>query len=336
MTSRVWGWGWAVHLAAAVVLLSALGCGGDVGSSESENLAQYPEHAIEMISWATAGGPTDLLARALAKVGPRHFGQRMTVSTREGGAGAVAMQYMAGKRGDGHVLGVFTASGAVNMATGRIGFGPEDLTFLMRVQLDPFLVAVPTASPFSDLAAFFAAARERPGELSVSGFGAASAHFLGFARLKAAAGDPDVRWIPFEGSADAVVAALGGHTTAVHTNYDIVREHVRAGTMKVLGVAVALPMLPGVPTYAEQGFDVAPVHWRGVVGPPGISAELAAMMRRLLEETVQDPEFAEYMEQAGMEYAVMESPEAFRTWVESEVSTSRTLLRELGLLQPER
>ena len=209
---------WASLLATA--LLSAC------GSSPDE--AAFPSRPIEIVSWATPGGPSDLLARALADAAPEHFeGQRVTVMTRQGGAGAAGMQYLKGRAGDPYVLGVFTASGTVNMATGRIPFGPGDFTPILRIQVDPFLVAVREESPFQTLEDLIEAARERPGEVSMSGFGAASAHFLGFQRLRAAAGDPDIRWIAYEGSGDAVVAALGGHTDAAHTNYNIVREHLR-------------------------------------------------------------------------------------------------------------
>ncbi len=165
----------------------------------------------------------------------------------------------------------------------------------------------------------------------MSGFGAASAHFLGFARLLAEAGDPDIRWIAYEGSADAVVAALGGHTDAAHTNYNIVREHLRAGSMRVLGVALPVAALPDTRTYAEQGYDLAPVHWRGVVGPPGLSPDVRADLRARLLRVIEAPEFRAYMEQAAMEYAVMEGSDAFGTWMSKEVDTSRDLLGRLGL-----
>ena len=95
--------------------------------------------------------------------------------TRQGGAGAAGMQYMQGRAGDPHVLGVFTASGTVNVATGRIPFAPEDFTPILRIQIDPFLVGVRDDSPFRTLGDLFEAAHARPGEVSVSGFGAASA-----------------------------------------------------------------------------------------------------------------------------------------------------------------
>lgn len=311
---------------AAVLLALSAGC--DSGSAPGA----FPERAIEIVSWATPGGPSDLLARALAQAAPPFFdGQRVFVATRQGGAGAVGMQYLRRRAGDPHVLGVFTASGTVNMATGRIPFAPSDFTPILRIQRDPFLIAVRSESPFESLESFFAAARDRPGAVSISGFGAASAHFLGFARLREAAGGPNIRWIAYEGSGDAVVAALGGHTDAAHTNYNIVREHLRAGTMRVLASAAAIPALPGVPVYRDLGYDLAPTHWRGIVGPPGLSAEVRGDLRRRLLGAVGAPDFLEYMDRAAMEPAVMEHPDAFGAWMDAEVSASRELLRGLGL-----
>ena len=315
------------QIAVAALAFTVAGC------SSSGSDAAFPSRSIEIVSWATPGGPTDLLSRALAEAAPPHFdGRRVTVMTRQGGAGAAGMQYMQGREGDPHVLGVFTASGTVNMATGRIPFSPEDFTPILRIQIDPFLIAVRDDSPFHTLGDLFEAARDRPGEVSVSGFGAASAHFLGFARLRAAARDPDVRWIAYEGSADAVVAALGGHTDAAHTNYNIVREHLRAGTMRVLGVALPVEALPETPSYAEQGYDLTPVHWRGVVGPPGLTPEAREDLRRRLLAAIEDPGFREYMERAALEYATMEDADAFGVWMAEEVTTSRDMLRRLGIL----
>ena len=316
--------------AVLLAILALISCGPSVDD------AGFPSGPIEIVSWATPGGPSDLLARALAAAAPDHFeGRRVSVMTRQGGAGAAGMQYLRGRAGDPHVLGVFTASGTVNMATGRIPFAPGDFTPILRIQVDPFLVAVREDSPFRTLDDLFEAARSGPGGVSMSGFGAASAHFLGFQRLRAAAADPDIRWIAYEGSGDAVVAALGGHTDAVHTNYNIVREHLRAGTMRVLAVALPVAALGDIPTYREEGYELAPVHWRGVVGPPGLTPEVRADLRERLLATIRTEGFQEYMARAAMEYAVMDDADGFGDWIAGEVETSRALLGRLGLLMHE-
>ena len=321
---------------ATAALVVGVACGSDSRRDENGGAADYPSRPVEIVSWATPGGPSDLLARNLVEVGSEHFGEDMSVTTRQGGSGAAAMRYISSRPPDGHTLGIFTSSGAVNMATGRIPYGPEDFTYIMRIQLDPFLVAVPSESRFADLDDFFAYAEENPGELSIAGFGSASAHFLGFSRLKERAGDPDIRWIAYGGSGEAVVAALGGHTDAVHTNYNIVREHLRAGTMRVLGVSAPVSALPEVPTYAEQGYDVRPVHWRGIMAHGDLPETVVDRIRALLQMTVEDPEFREFMETAAVEEGRFDSAGRFQGWVEREVEESRKLMRSLGLLEEQR
>lgn len=322
-------------LAVAVCLLAA-GCQAeDRSGGSAEQEPDEPAGPIAIVSWATPGGPTDLLSRALARVGPRHFGVDMTVVTRQGGGGASAMRYVLSRPPDGSTLCIFTSSGATNMATGRIPFRPEDFTYLMRIQLDPFLLAVRSESPFEALDGFFAHARENPGDLSVAGFGAASAHFLGFSRLAARAGDPEIQWIAYGGSGEAAVAALGGHTDAVHTNYNIIRENLRAGRMRALGASAPVSALPDVPTYEEQGYDVAPVHWRGVMAHADVSERRANRIRELLQATVEDPEFQEFMETAAVEDGRFQTREAFQEWVREEVESDGELLRELDLVEAE-
>ena len=100
----------------------------------------------------------------------------------------------------------------------------------------------------------------------------------------------------------------------------------------MLGVALPVEALPDTPSYAEQGYDLAPVHWRGVVGPPGLAPEARADLRVRLLAAIEDPGFREYMERAALEYATMEDADAFAVWMAAEVTTSRNLLRRLGLL----
>ncbi|MBI4539109.1 MAG: tripartite tricarboxylate transporter substrate binding protein [Gemmatimonadetes bacterium] len=318
-------------LMAGVAVWCAAGCAQSEAGRAAGGVEAYPQKPITIVSWVTPGSPTDLLARAIASVGPKYFGQRMMVLNKQGGSGAIAMGYLVKRKPDGHTLSITTSSGTVSMAAGHVPFTPEQFTFMMRIQLDPFLIAVRKDSPLNDLPAFFEYASQNPGKLSIAGFGTASAHFLAFQTLRAAAGNPDIRWIAYEGSADANVSVLGGHTNAVHTNYSVVREHIRAGTLKVVGASSKITSLPEVKTYAEQGYNFAPMHWRGVMGPAGMPVELVARIIELLEKTVADPDFVQFMETAGTEYAPGESPEAFQRSVEEELVWARASLDKLHL-----
>lgn len=318
---------------AVILLWLTSAAGGSAGAISEGEIEAYPNQPVTIVSWASPGGPTDLLARTIASVGAQYFGQRINVVTREGGGGAVGMSYLAGQRPDGYTLGITTSSGIISMAAGHIPFSVDDFSGIIGIQNDPFVISVRANSPFQDLEDFFSHAAENPGVLTVSGFGTASAHYLAFARLTAAAGGPQIRWIAYEGSGDANVAALGGHTDAANTNFSVVREHVRAGTMRLLGISTEIPaMRESVRTYAEQGFDVEPMHWRGVQGPPDMPPELITKVRDLLLQTIRDPEFQRFMESTGNEYHTMTEPAAFQEWMRQEQVESRQLLEELGLV----
>lgn len=67
------------------------------------------------------------------------------------------------------MLRVFTASGTINTAPGRIPFAPEHFTRILRTRIDPFLVAVKDDSPSCTLGDLLEAAHARLSEVTVSG-----------------------------------------------------------------------------------------------------------------------------------------------------------------------
>jgi len=297
---------------------------------------EYPTKPVVVVCHASPGGGSDILARHIAKVGEKYFGVDMIVLTKSGGTGAVAMAYVRGQPADGHHITTITASQAVAFAAGKLPFTPADLGFVIRIQDDPYVIVTLTENPYNNLKEFFAYAKEHPGELTMSGYMTASAHSLAFMRVAKLAGEPDIRWIAYESSGDAVTAALGGHVSAAHSNFEMVSEYVRAGKLKILGISTAerIKPAPDTPTYREQGYDLVLSHWRGFYTHPDTPEEVVAKMRSLLKQTIHDPEFEKYMAGAVIEYAdTFASPAEFANWVDSEVKTFKELLREVGAIK---
>ena len=311
----------------SVVLIAVLILGA---ASFGQN---YPNKPIIIVCWSTPGAPNDVFARQIAKVGQKYFGQPINVLTKSGGDGAIAMAYLVGQRPDGYTLSTVTSSQTVGMAYGLMPFRPQQFTDLIRVQEDPFIIAVPIDSPFKNLNDFFEFAKKNPTKLTVAGYGTASAHFLAFSELKSKAGNPEIRWIAYEGGLDAIIAALGHHVDAVHTNYSVVREQLNAGKLRALGISSSakLPQLPNVKTYTEQGYNFTAREWRGIMGSGGMPNAVVARVRALLDKTMADPEFKEYMQNAGVQFGPMEPPGAFQHLVEEEVKSNQALITNLKL-----
>jgi tripartite-type tricarboxylate transporter receptor subunit TctC len=275
------------------------------------------------------------MARQIALIGERYFGVDIKVVNKVGGEGAVAMAHVREQPADGYYIGTFTISQAVAMAAGGVPFTPRDILPLIKVQNDPYVIVTRVEEPFNNLIELFAYAKANPGKLTAGGYGVATAHSLAFQRLLRKAGDPDIRWIPYEGTAPAVIAALGGHVTVANANWGVVSEHVRAGTMKVLGISTTerIDPAPDVPTYTEQGFPLVLSHWRGFYVHPDTPEDVVTEILRLFRQTIHDPEFGEFMALEGQEYAdIFETSAEFAEWYVSEVEEFRVLLREMGLI----
>jgi putative tricarboxylic transport membrane protein len=98
----------------------------------------------------------------------------------------------------------------------------------------------------------------------------------------------------------------------------------------VVGSDKRLERYPDVPTLAEAGFQLPEVpQARGVIGPPGMSAEAVAYYQDLFETIVATPSWKEYVKDREFEPAFMRSQELAR-FVESYTAQIRGTLTEAG------
>src|SRR5688572_22115713 len=78
--------------------------------------------------------------------------QPIEVANKPGGSGAIAFNYVKGKKGDGHVV-LAMATGSFLSAMGRpdLGLGLEHFTPLTAYAMDPQVIAVPAGSKFKTM-----------------------------------------------------------------------------------------------------------------------------------------------------------------------------------------
>jgi len=250
------------------------------------------------------------------------------VITKRGGGGANDLAWLLEQPADGGYISTCTISMVVRIAAGKIPFTGEEFQFVIRIQDDPYVIASLPDKPYNNLKEYFEYAAANPGT-TAGGYGTASAHWLAFTRVAKLAGSPDIRWIAYEGGADAVTAALGGHIDVVHSNYGTIGEHARAGTLKILGISTAdrIDLAPDAPTYKELGYDIVLSHWRGVLCSKEVPDDVVIRMRELLKKTIHDPEFEKFMADNNVNYAdTFASSDEFTQWFLSEVEAFKELL----------
>ncbi len=321
MKSRLW-----------FVLLAAAAVFSGIGAAAAQGFK--PSRPVEFVVHTGPGGGGDVLARALVAVIEKEklLPVRMQVANKPGGNGAVAMAYLAEKKGEAHTIAIFTGIWLTNpLTSAEAKVTMKDLTPIARLVLEPAVIVVKADSPYKTLKDFTDAARKNPGQLKQSGGSPTSRDNVVRQLLQKSSG---AQWafISFPGGGERIAALLGGHVEMMVIEPQEAGEHIRAGSMRVLAQVAAkrLAGFPTVPTLKEAGFDVPVVpQIRGVVAPPGIPADVIAYWENLFAKVAQTASWKKYLEDNQFEDGFQTSAEAGK-FFEQFTDTMRNILKETG------
>jgi tripartite-type tricarboxylate transporter receptor subunit TctC len=265
----------------------------------------FPQTArtIRVIISVPPGGAIDTLVRVLAdQIGKTH-GPTVIVESRPGAAGTIAAEAVARAAPDGNTLLINTNGNIISSILHKVNFDPvasfEPICYLVS---SPQVLVVNSASPYRTLADLVAAARAKPGELSISTVGPNTTQHIAVERFKRLAG-LNLTYVPFTGGTPAVNALLGQHVTAVLQNYIEVGTQIGAGTLRALATSDArrIPPLPDLPTIAESGYpDFATDVWFGLVAPARTPPDTVAQHIEWFRSALIAPEVKERLATQAM------------------------------------
>lgn len=294
-----------------------------------------PTGPVSLVVHAGAGGGNDAFGRAIIAIMEKEkiLPARFQVLNKVGGGSAVAMNYMAEKAGDNHTIGLFVSVYMINPlvqeeATVTMGA----LTPIVNLIFEPALMVVRADSPFKTLGDFVEAAKASPNKMKQPG-GSVLAREAVVRHLLMKKTGAQWSYISFPTAGERVSSLLGGHTDMMLIEPSEEAGLVRGGKLRAIAVVGSdkrLERYPDVPTLAEAGFQLPEVpQARGVIGPPGMSAEAVAYYQDLFETIVATPSWKEYVKDREFEPAFMRSQELAR-FVESYTAQIRGTLTEAG------
>lgn len=277
----------ALALAAAPLLSSA---------PFSAHADAWPQRPFRLLVPYGPGGSSDVVARAVAVEMSRDLGQQVIVENKGGGQGSIATVEAARARPDGYTLILgHVGTLAVNPTMmPNLSYDPRrDFAPIILLAKLPMVFAVGAKVPAATLPEFVALARAKPGVLNYGSAGNGSAGHLAFEMLKTAAAI-DVVHVPYKGTGAQVTDLLAGNIDAAAAGIPGLLPHAQAGKIKIVAVGSAqrLPILPDVPTVAEQGYPgFESSQWFGLLAPAGtpqeaISRLQAAAQRALRTDAV--------------------------------------------------
>lgn len=260
-------------------------------------LAAWPEdRVITMIVAYSPGGGTDLIARAVAPYMEKQLGgnTRIVIVNRAGAGGEIGFAALAAAPADGYTIGFVNTPPLLTIPIERPAqFSWQRFDYIGNVIDDPCNFSVHADSEIRDLRGLQAAAKAKPGEITVGTTGVGSDDHLSMLYFERAAG-VKLRHIPFKGSADVRAAIAGKQIHVAAINIGEALQYMKGGTpiRSLVQMSPARTNLaPELATAREQGFDIEMSSLRGLAAPKGLPPEIRERLVRALERAVADPEF---------------------------------------------
>jgi tripartite-type tricarboxylate transporter receptor subunit TctC len=252
----------------------------------------WPAKPVRIVVAYPPGGGIDVLARQLAdKLAPA-WGQPVVVENKPGANTIVAADAVA--KSDHHTI-LMTTDATFSINPHLYAKLPFDVQrdfapVTMLVLLQQLLVAHPAVS-FNDVKGLIEAARAKPGTINYASYGSGSQPHLAGEMLKNRAGI-DLVHVPYKGISLAVPAVMAGEVQLTFAGIATSMPQLKAGRIKALAIGgqARSPLLPAVPTFAEQGFPEVETHaWFGLFLPAGSPGEAVARIyqdtRKILDQS---------------------------------------------------
>lgn len=251
----------------------------------------FPTKPVRIVVPQTPGGASDALARIVGQKLSEKWGQPVVIENRAGAGGNIGMDAVAKAPADGYTLLMsYVGSHAINVSIyKKLPFDPEaDFSAVATLANVPFVAAANAALPVSNMKELAAYAAKNPVSFGSAGNGSVN-HLLGemFSTLSHA----KMLHVPYKGAAPALTDLIAGQTQLVFTSLPSIAQHIRAGTVKGLGVTGAkrAQAFKDIPTIAESGYPGFVINpWFGLFAPKGtptaLIKQINADIKKILEE----------------------------------------------------
>ncbi|VTY39046.1 Tripartite tricarboxylate transporter family receptor [Xylophilus ampelinus] len=300
-------------------------------------LAQpYPAKPIRLIVPYAAGGGTDFFARTVGQKLAEGLGQPVIIDNKPGAATIIGGDAAAKASADGYTALVADSTTlAVNPSLyKKLPFDPakdlQPVTLTARFAM--LLVVNPAASKANSVKDLIDEARMAQGKMSYASVGAGTTHHLTMELFLQRAG-VKMNHIPYRGAGPAIQDVAGGQVPVMFVDLAAGTPMIKAGKLKVLGVASSrrIAPLPDVPTLAEQGVsDFEAWAWQGLAVPAGTPKEIVARLNKEYAKAIADPAIHKKLVEAGVE-PLATTVEEMAAYVKSETAKWAQVVRQAAI-----
>jgi tripartite-type tricarboxylate transporter receptor subunit TctC len=294
----------------------------------------YPTRAVRIVVPYSAGGGTDIVARAVGQKLSDKWGQSVIVDNRVGANGIIGAEAVAKASADGYTLLMSTpAEVATNPHLyANIPYNAaRDFAPITLITITPLVVAVNPGVPANTVQDLVALAKAKPGTLGFATPGNGSAQHLTGELLMTAAGIKLVH-VPYKGAGQSIPDVIGGQVPMGIYGLLTISQHAKAGRLRVLAVTTQQrsAAAPEWPTLAESGFPVDTSLWFGLIARAATPKAVIGKIHDDVVAALKLPDLRERIASQGGDI-VGNTPEEFAAFIAAESAKYAGVIKRAGV-----
>jgi tripartite-type tricarboxylate transporter receptor subunit TctC len=317
-----------------VFAATAFPIASDAQAASTSSGQEYPTKPIRLIVPFAAGGPMDIMSRALGERLTAILAQQVVVDNRGGAGGSIGAEIVARSAPDGYTLLTgHIGTHAINVSLyPKLGYDPvKDFAPVSMIATLPLGLFVNASVPAKSVGELIALAKSGPGQINFASAGSGGPTHMAGEMFKATAGI-DIVHVPYKGNAAALADLVAGRVQMMFSNLLTATPHVKAGRLRAIAISSAKrsPQAPDLPTISESGvpgYDLTP--WYGIFAPAGTPKAIVTRLNREVGQILNASDMKERFRTQGVDL-VTSTPEEFASLIRREIPKWREVVKKSG------
>jgi tripartite-type tricarboxylate transporter receptor subunit TctC len=313
------------------MLISGLAVATTLIASAAPVVAQdLPPRPVRIVVPFASAGFADRIARVIASEMSETHPQRVYVENKPGAGGMLGSAEVARAAPDGTAFLMSSMPTLViaPLINPRPDFRPvEDFSHIVYIGGPPIAFVVASNSKIQSFGDLLRIAKDTRQNYGTGGAGTVGHLTAVYVAQKV---DLKLTHIPYNGPmiGDIISGVVDMGSLAAST----VLGNIDGGTLRALAIGTdkRLAKYPQVPTFKELGFNISPIAWLAISGPPGMSRELQMMLNKQINDILARPKLKEILQNELIEPVAM-LPEELTSLLKKEIARWAPIVESVGL-----